>query len=447
MDFTPWTVLIDAGLIGLLLIIGAGLRAVIRPIQTLMIPASVLAGILGLILGPEVLGWLPFSDQLSTYSSVLIAVVFAAVAMTDDFDIRKLNRNVGGFAAHGVLMYSLQVALGMAVVLFILQPLFDAPDALGAVLFAGWAGGYGTAAAMGDAFAASNPEIASLAFTSATVGLIIGIVGGLIQARIAANKGHVKAFSSISSLPESERTGLIRQTSMRPSIGQHTFTGSSIESLGFQVSIVVMISAAAYGLSLVVAGIWPDLAVPVFVLAFLIGLVVRTLMSKGRVATYVDKPTLQSISGTATDILIVAGIASIQPQIVADFGIELLLLFIFGLLLALFLSLWVAPRLMQDGWFERSIFTWGWSTGAVATGIAMLRVVDPELKSNALEDFGIAYIPVTPVEISAVTFVPALVLAGAAWAVVGIWGLIAAIAVIAGIFIARANKRATAQAG
>src|SRR5690625_7305809 len=79
-----------------------------------------------------------------------------------------------------------------------------------------------------------------------------------------------------------------------------------------------------------------------------------------------------------------------------------LLLFIFGLLLALFLSLWVAPRLMQDGWFERSIFTWGWSTGAVATGIAMLRVVDPELKSNALEDFGIAYIPVTPVEISAV---------------------------------------------
>ncbi|MDN6490452.1 MAG: sodium:glutamate symporter, partial [Yaniella sp.] len=147
MDFTPWTILVDAGLIGLLLIIGAGLRAVIKPIQNLMIPASVLAGILGLLLGPQVLGWLPFSDQLSTYSSVLIAVVFAAVAMTDDFDVRKLNRNVGGFAAHGVLMYSLQVALGMAVVLIFLQPLFDSPDALGVVLFAGWAGGYGTAAA------------------------------------------------------------------------------------------------------------------------------------------------------------------------------------------------------------------------------------------------------------------------------------------------------------
>lgn len=447
MEFTPWTILVDAGLIGLLLIIGAGLRAVIRPIQQLMIPASVLAGILGLLLGPQVLGWLPFSDQLSTYSSVLIAVVFAAVAMTDDFDVRKLNRNVGGFAAHGVLMYSLQVALGMAIVLMVLQPLFDAPDALGVILFAGWAGGYGTAAAMGDAFAATDPEISSLAFTSATVGLIIGIVGGIIQARIAASRGHVKAFSSISKLPEAERTGVIREVDKRPSIGQHTHTGSSIESLGFQISLVVMIAAVAYGLSLVIGYVWPNLSVPVFVLAFLTGLVIRAAMSKGRVAKYVDKSTLQSISGTATDVLIVAGIASIQPQVVADFGFELLLMFVFGLVLALFLGLWVAPRLMHDGWFERSIFTWGWSTGAVATGIAMLRVVDPKLESNTLEDFGIAYIPVTPVEITAVTFVPPLVIAGAAWAVVGIWGVIAVAAVIVGLFIARANKREAAAVG
>lgn len=446
MEFTPWTILVDAGLIGLLLIIGAGLRAVIRPIQSLMIPASVIAGILGLVLGPQVLGWLPFSDQLSTYSSVLIAVVFAAVAMTDDFDVRKLNRNVGGFAAHGVLMYSLQVALGMAVVLIVLQPLFDSPDSLGVILFAGWAGGYGTAAAMGDAFADTSPEIASLAFTSATVGIIVGIVGGLIQARIAASRGHVQAFSSISSLPEEERTGVISEVNKRPSIGQHTHTGSSIESLGFQVSVVVMIAAVAYGLSLVIEYFWPALAVPVFVLAFLTGLLMRAIMSKGRVAKYIDKPTLQSISGTATDVLIVAGIASIQPQIVADFGVELILMFVFGLALTLFLGLWVAPRLMHQGWFERALFTWGWSTGAVATGIAMLRVVDPQLKSGTLEDFGLAYIPVTPVEITAVTFVPVLVMAGAAWAVVGIWGAIAVAAVIVGLFIARANRREAAAA-
>jgi len=406
MDVTPWTNFVDAGLIGILLIIGAGLRAVIKPIQNMMIPASVLAGGLGLLLGPQVLGWLPFSDQLSTYSSVLIAVVFAAVAMTDDFDIRKLNRNVAGFAAHGVLMYSLQVALGMAVVLLVLQPLFDSPDALGVVLFASWAGGYGTAAAMGDAFAASNPEKASLGFTAATVGVTIGIVGGLIQARVAARKGHVQAFTSINHLPKQDRTGLIEEPSKREPIGLHTFTGSSIESLGFHASMVVMIAAAAYGLSVAIQNVWPTLTMPVFVLAFLTGLVVRAAMSKAKIVTFVDKTSLQSISGTATDILIVAGITSIQPQVVAEFGLELLLLLVFGLILILFLGLWVAPRLMQDGWFERSIFVWGWAIGAVSTGIALLRVVDPALKSGTLEDFGVAYLPVIPVEITAVTFVP-----------------------------------------
>src|SRR5690625_6731588 len=119
MEFTPWTILIDAGLIGLLLIIGAGLRAVIEPIQTLMIPASVIAGVLGLVLGPEVLGWLSLSDQLSTYSSVLIAIVFAALAMTFDFDIRKINRNVGVFVANGVLLFSFLVVIGLCCVFFL----------------------------------------------------------------------------------------------------------------------------------------------------------------------------------------------------------------------------------------------------------------------------------------------------------------------------------------
>lgn len=86
----------------MLLAVGADLRAIVKPLQQVMLPSSVTAGILGLIFGPYVLGWLPFSENLGTYASVLIGMVFAAVAITDDFNFRKLNRDVGGFAAHGV---------------------------------------------------------------------------------------------------------------------------------------------------------------------------------------------------------------------------------------------------------------------------------------------------------------------------------------------------------
>lgn len=105
-DYTPWTLLVDMGLIGALLALGTLRRTLLRPLQTLMIPASVLAGFLGLLLGPNALDLLPFSDQLGTYSSVLIVVVFACLAMTDDFDVRKIGRPIASFAGYGVLMYA-----------------------------------------------------------------------------------------------------------------------------------------------------------------------------------------------------------------------------------------------------------------------------------------------------------------------------------------------------
>lgn len=446
MDYTPWTLLVDIGLISLLLAVGTLLRAVVRPLQTLMIPASVLAGVLGLLLGPHVLDVLPFSDQLGTYSSVLIVVVFTCLAMTDDFDLRKIGRPIASFAGYGVLMYAVQVAVGMALVLLVLHPLLGTPEAFGALLFAGWAGGFGSAAAMGQVFgAAGQSEIQSLAFTSATVGLLVGVVGGIIQARIGAMRGHAKEFAGLRTIPRELRTGVLPHDQHRPAIGTHTFSGASVESLGFQTGLVAAIAAGAYGISQALALLWPGIAFPVFSLGFLLGLLVRGLFRSARATRFVDPESLRSVSGTATDLLVVCGIASIVPTLVSGYLLELAILFAVGLVVCLVLGLVVAPRSMEGAWFEKQLFTWGWATGAVSTGIALLRIVDPRMKSRTLEDFAIAYIPVLPVEIAAVTFVPALVLAGAAWGAVGIWGAIAVLA--AGFLVVLARIRRAGDGG
>ena len=62
MDFTPWSLLVDVGLVSLLLLLGKLLRARVRWIQRLFIPPSLIAWFCGLLLGPEVLGWLPLSS-------------------------------------------------------------------------------------------------------------------------------------------------------------------------------------------------------------------------------------------------------------------------------------------------------------------------------------------------------------------------------------------------
>lgn len=74
---SAWDVFTDLGWMGLLILIGVLLRAWVKPIQSLFLPAGLIAGLLGLILGPNVLNIIPFSSSVPIYSSILIAVVFA----------------------------------------------------------------------------------------------------------------------------------------------------------------------------------------------------------------------------------------------------------------------------------------------------------------------------------------------------------------------------------
>lgn len=82
---------------------------------------------------------------------------------------------------------------------------------------------------------------------------------------------------------------------------------------------------------------------------------------------------------------------------------------------------WVVPRVMHGAWFEKALFTRGWATGSVATSIALLRMVDPELDGRTLEDFGLAYLPTVAVETARVAPTPLIVMAGAGWAVASRW--------------------------
>ena len=67
-DFTPWTLFVDTGIISVLLLLGKLMRVKIRFIQRLFIPPSLLAGFIGLSLGPHGFGIIPLSTQTGTYA-------------------------------------------------------------------------------------------------------------------------------------------------------------------------------------------------------------------------------------------------------------------------------------------------------------------------------------------------------------------------------------------
>lgn len=432
MEYGPWSLVVDVGLGGLLLV-GTLVRRWVGLAQRLMLPASVIAGFLGLLLGPNVLDLLPFSDELSTYASVLIAVIFACIALGDEIGFGGFGRSTAAFSLYTMAAYVLQVGLGMLLALAVLGPVFDTPDGFGLLLFAGWAGGFGTAAAVGPVFEdAGWPEATSLAFTAATVGTLVGIVVGIALTNWGARRGHAQNVGRFADLPESMRTGLVRKDGddgeEREPIGFATTSTASIEPLALQMGLIAAVTAAGYGVTEALSVPFPSFTLPVFTSAFVIGLLVRTGLRRTPGRHYVEPRTVKTISGVATDVLIVCGIASIVPGFVADFWVPLTILLAVGLVLCLILFRWVAPAVMSGAWFEKSLFTWGWATGAVSTSIALLRIVDPRLESRTLEEYGLAYLPVAPLETVTIVVTPLIVLAGAGWAVAGGWtafGLVA----------------------
>ena len=92
--------------------------------------------------------------------------------------------------------------------------------------------------------------------------------------------------------------------------------------------------------------------------------------------------------------------------------LALIVLLLAGALIVFIITFYFGRHLSHNYWFERTIFAWGWWTGTMAMGIALLRIVDPKLFSKAMDDYAMAYLPIAPIEILLITFVPILFVNG-----------------------------------
>lgn len=413
--FTPWTVITDFGIIALLLLISKVIRVKWRLMQRLFIPTPLIAGLLGLALGPNGAGWLPLSSHTGTYASILIACVFACLPFTSA-SRKTFNKDVGRMWVYAQSGLILQWTLGAVLGLTLVRALWPGLNpAFGLALPAGFCGGHGTAAAIGTAFAGYNYEdMLSIAMTSATVGIICAVLLGLLFIKIGTVKGYTSFLTDFKDLPGDMRTGLV-PAERQESLGEVTTSSMSIDSLTLNLCAILSCVLGGWGLSKAVKHFVPSLDLPVFCCAFIAGIVLVALLKGTRTFRHFSPRAVGHLSGTFTDLLIVCGISSIKLSAVAQYLLPLAVVLAIGLVLTFLYVFLAAKRIMPSFWFEKAIFEWGWYTGTVAMGLALLRVVDPDQRSHCLEDYGIAYMFIAPVEIALVTFSPLAFMTGHGW--------------------------------
>lgn len=411
-----WDVLIDAGLMGLLLLVGQFLRAKVKLFQNLLMPASLIGGFIGLILGPGVLNILPFSDQLSGYAGILIAVVFACTPIGDEPMSKEDIKGVGGFFYQNTGILILQYAAGMTLALGVLNKIWpNLNDGFGLLMATGFYGGHGTAAAVGAVYKDYGwPEFFDLGNASATVGLVGGIVIGMALINWGTRKGYTIYVNSPKELPEEIRTGLIPKDKQK-SAGKITVSNMSLDPLVFHLAIALFVTLLGKWFSGLIKGYVSWLSIPVFVSALIFGYLAQFVLKKTGSVEYVDRGTMQRISSSATDLLVLSAVASLKLDVIAaNFG-PLLISFIFGLVLNIIWFLYVSKYTSSRAWFERGIMNYGRSNGVIATGVLLNRVVDPDQKSRGLEDTGITDLLNRPIAIALQVLPPLFIVLGGKW--------------------------------
>lgn len=408
-------------ILAVLLFAGKWVRMHWRPAQRLFLPASILAGVIGLLLGPGVLGQLAQTiagpetalaegvipeSMLKIWSelpSLLINVVFATLLLGTPLpNFKRVWGLAGPQIAFGVTLGAGQYVIGILIAALVLAPVFGLPLMAGALIEIGFEGGHGTAAGLQDVFADLGfPEGADLAVGMATVGVISGIVGGIVLINWGVRNGKSAVLDKdVGEIPQSQQRGLIDQGDRPVPTGGMTVRSESIEPLTLHFAFVAM--AILVGLGILEALTWIETqtwgsgeegmkllgAVPLFPLAMIGGLIVQQVLSRIDRNDLVDRATMLRLQGIALDILIAAAIASLSlAAIAANLG-PFLLLGVAGIAWNVCLFLFLAPRVIPKYWFERGIGDIGQSMGVTATGLILMKIADPDNKTPAYEAFG-----------------------------------------------------------
>lgn len=388
-------------LLSLLLVCGKILRVRIPLLQRLYLPSSVIGGFLGLALLTAFPGLVPdaWVSAIRAFPGFLINVIFATLFLgVATPALGKTLRIAFPQLCFGQLLAWGQYVLGLGLAGFVLVPLFGVPPAFGNLLEIGFQGGHGTVGGMAESFRAFGwPEGIDLGLTVATVGMIVGVVLGMALVNWAHRRGYVSEVRAFEDRPLHERRG-IHPPEARPEAGRQTVCCDSVDSLAWHVAVVGLAVGLGWlaleGLRAGEAALFPNATrrlfegFPLFPLCMIGGVLMQSAVRACGGSLLVDHGQMQRISGAALDYLVLAAVATIKLSVVAANWMPLLALCLAGTLLSLLLVVFLAPRLFREAWFERAIAEFGQSTGVTATGLLLLRTVDPENRTVAAASFG-----------------------------------------------------------
>ncbi len=412
MEFDAYALMTDFAFMSLLLVIAQFMRAKIKFLQSFYIPASVLAGIMGLLLGPQVLGVIPWSGKIGSYAYLLICIVFGGLYLgkKEKTSVKKVFKSVGDTfcmnMATEFICFGSALLIGGLIIRFCFPDVFEQ---FALLLPAGYCGGHGYASTIGTALNTllGRDDCVQIGQTFATLGLLTGLFGGIACINFAARRGATRFIKKAGELPEDCRTGIV-PAGKRNSMGEETINPMSMDPLAWHICLILIATLGGYLFYNWYKQYLPKIEIPVMCLTMIAGVLLQKLLNHTPFRDSVDKKVVGRVGSMLTDYLVGFGVASISLTVVQSYIGPLLVMCVLGTVWPLLMVFVVGKKLFRNFWFERSIFIFGWCTGVVAIGVTLLRICDPNMKSETLDNYGTAYTVISVIEVFLVALTPQL---------------------------------------
>lgn len=389
-----WNGIIQIAILATTLLLANVIRRKVSFVRRAVIPTAVLGGFI--LLAAKLTGIVKLDlafMELITYHCIALGFIAMSLRVPD---VVKEKKDLVGVKSGAIIVgsYMIQVISGLVISLVLAYTIMpDFFKASGILLAMGYGQGPGQANNIGASYEA------------------MGFVGGRAYGLAIAAAGYLFAcIVGVLYMTRLVRTGKFVRKDHEVISGSVTIddfqseneipVAESLDKFSVQVALVLLVYGATFlitkGLTdlftAISAGLANTLNPLLWGFNFMIGsglaIGARTAMKglrKAKLMTrqYQNNYLLSRISGVAFDIMIVAGIASIEIGDLSGLWLPFVLMALAGAIVTLLHLRYVCKIVYKDYYYEGMLSMYGMMTGTISSGVLLLRELDPELKTPA----------------------------------------------------------------
>ena len=385
-------------LASIMLLIGVFLRAKVAFFRNMLVPSCVIAGVLGMIfmniaisanwnIGTD-------TDMFNSIVGQLFTVSFISISLTsapkgEGNTGKNLLKGAVGMGLVWSFLYALTPLLSFGIV-SVTGKSSGMDPVYGTLIQYAFCQGPGQSATYGGLYEGFGWEnAATVAIFFASIGFVMAFLIGIPMAKYGIRKGLAKHSGEIDS---TILKGYLKKEEQTEYMVKDTTVNSNIETLAFHFALIGLCYMLALGLSKIFSYIPGFIGTSFSAMMFLNGMyaayIVKFIMKKLGLDFLIENTLQSKITGWTADYLVVCAFMAVSLSLIKAWLFPISVVLILMTICTFFVTIYFGRRMGGHNDFERTLAMFGMCTGTVPTGIALIRIVDPNFETTTAVELG-----------------------------------------------------------